>query len=1038
MPRSTIPTARSFPVWSALLRDASALILLSALCAAASRAQSSPPAAPASPAATASAKTPAPLPAPDARKAREAYDAGRRAEQSLDWQTAYTDQTEAAELAPGNQEYELRRYLDRFALVQQYTDRAERERIDGQSPEARADLLRALELDPGYSVAQERLEDLDPRVASASPNAHATLADLPKLAPQPGTHSFDFRGTTRAAYGEIAQRFGLIAQFDSDLPDRSVRLRLDPVDFETAMKVLGAATHTFYRAMDAHTFFVADDTADKRRQYAPEVEETFILPDSITPDDMNETVRVIRDIAGITRADLDIGSRRLTIRDTPEHIALAKAILDDIEQPRGELMLEIEILEVDRTLERQLGISPPTSQAVYSLNESEIQSLEQASSNGTLLQTVESIFSGLGLLSATGGASAVIPAVVTFGGGNTTFFAPLPSVTANFSRTISEVRSAQRLLLRADDGQMVSFFSGARFPVSLATLSANQSVLPTTLGNGALSGTLPTTEYASGTSPVSVIAADFNGSGNSDLAVANQTANTVSILLGNGDGSFNTHVDYPAGTGPVAIVTADINGDGKPDLAVADSTGNTVSILLGNGDGTFQPATTIATGNGPVAIAAGIFNNVSGHTDLAVVNQTDGTVSIFPGNGDGTFGTRTDYVVGTTPTSIAVADFRSVGNLDLAVTNAGSNSVSILLGNGDGRFQPKTDYLVGAAPSGVVSADFNLDGHPDLAVSNQNDGTVSILLGRGDGTFQPQTAFNAGADPTSIVATDFNNDGRPDVAVTNGSSNEVSVLLGGGDGTLQAPLAFATSTEPVSIAAGDFANNDLTDVAVAAETANVVSVILNSTTALGQPSNAFVPYPSAQYVDLGLNVHATPHLNGADEVTLDLQFAITSLAGQAINGIPILSNRSMDQTIRLRENQTSIISGIVQSSEIGAIAGWPWISQAAALGALTSNQNQQNSETDLLILVTPREVRLSQRPERSIYAGAGEPNGTALGSAIAPETPSPANNAPPAQTPEPTPAPAPDANNPAPNSGPPNPTPRNPPSPEGSRPPNNR
>jgi Flp pilus assembly secretin CpaC len=994
------------------------------------RAQASTPAAPqasgSGTSAVASASPSAPgtapksaLPAPDPRKAREAYEAARRAEQALDWQAAYAAESEAAEYAPDNHEYELRRYLDRFALVQEHTDRAERERIAGQTAAAREDLVQALALDPGYSVAQDRLQELEPANAVALPVANAELANLPNIRPLHGTQRFDFSGQTRGAYQQIAQQFGLVAQFDPDLVDRPVRLRLDPVDFATAMKVLGAATHTFWRPMDARTFFVADDSASKRRDFAPEIERAFVLPDSVTPEDMNETVRLIREIGGINRATLDTGSRRLTIRDTPAHVALAAALLNEIEQPRGELMLEIEILEVDHSLTRQLGVSPPTSQSVYALSESEAQSLSQAETSGTLLQTIESIFTGLGLFSATGGASAVIPAVIAFGGGKSIFFAPLPSATANFSETISQIRTAQRLMLRAQDGQKVSFFSGSRFPVSLAELSANQSVSPTTLGNGVLTGTLPTTEYSTGVAPVAVIATDLNADGHPDLAVANQTANTVSILLGVGDGTFATHVDYPVGAGPAGLATADFNADAKPDLAVANRIDNTVSILLGNGDGTFQAATTLPAGAGPVAIGTGIFNNVSGHVDLAVVNQTAGTVSIFMGNGDGTFGAKTDYPVGTTPSAIVVADFNGDGNLDLAVTNQGSNTVSVLLGNGDGTFQAKTDYAVGAAPTGIVSADFNLDGHPDLAVTNATDGTVSILLGLGNGTFGAQTTFTAGTDPTSLATSDFNNDGRPDLVVTNTSANEISIILGNGDGTFLAPLSFSTGTEPVSVAAADFNADDLTDVAVAAESGNEVTVILNSTTALGSSTNAFVPYPSAQYVDLGLGVHATPRLNGDDQVTLDLQFEISSLAGESINDIPVLSDRTIEQTVRLRENQTSIISGIVQSSEMGAINGWPWAAQADAIGALAGNHNLQKSESDLLILITPREVRLAPHTENSIYAGPGEPGaapavgGPGVGTPV-PENPIPANA--PSQTPPSGTAPDnPGGNHPGPN-----------------------
>ena len=149
------------------------------------------------------------------------------------------------------------------------------------------------------------------------------------------------------------------------------------------------------------------------------------------------------------------------------------------------------------------------------------------------------------------------------------------------------------------------------------------------------------------------------------LRLTNKTDRTLDVA----PSTFAARVDYPAGTGPAGLASGQFSSSGNPDLAVADFTGDTVSILLGNGDGTFQPATALPAGTGPIAIATGVFNNVSGHVDLAVVNQTAGTVSIFPGNGDGTFGTKTDYPVGTSPSGIAVGDFTGNGDLDLAVSN---------------------------------------------------------------------------------------------------------------------------------------------------------------------------------------------------------------------------------------------------------------------------------------------------------------------------------------------------------------------------------
>ena len=133
-------------------------------------------------------------------------------------------------------------------------------------------------------------------------------------------------------------------------------------------------------------------------------------------------------------------------------------------------------------------------------------------------------------------------------------------------------------------------------------------------------------QFAVGTpeGPESVAVGDFNGDGKMDVAVTNSfnsSGNTVTILLGNGNGTFQSRVDYPTGTFPQAVAVGDFNGDKKQDLAIANNSGNTVSVLLGNGDGTFQAHVDYMTGAGPVGVAIGDFNK-DGKQDLAVAIGT--------------------------------------------------------------------------------------------------------------------------------------------------------------------------------------------------------------------------------------------------------------------------------------------------------------------------------------------------------------------------------------------------------------------------------
>ncbi len=934
---------------------------------------------------------------PDKGRAQKAFQAARRAEQSGNWKSAYESYSEAATYAPANKQYPILREHARFQMIQGLTDLAERKAISGDLDGAREQLNNALKIDPNYSIARERMLELAPDTVTVTPEKKSRLAGLPRLNPKPGTRDFDFRGSVRGAYEEIGKQFGVTMAFDGDLADRSLRFQVPKLDFETAIMVLSRQTKTFTRVVDEHTLFVTEDSAQKIRDYAPEIEKNLLLPESVTTDEMNETVRMIREITGISRTQLDTATRTLTVRSTEENVALAQAILEQIEQPHGEVMLEIEILNLDRDAARQLGITPPPSVKIYTLNLSEIKQLQQAQNNGTLLQLIESIFGSSASLG--GAAGSVLPPLVVLGGGKSIFLATVPGASANFNQTLSKVRSAQRILLRAEDGKPATFFVGDRYPISLGILSSSLTSSTTALAAGILSGLLPRTDYNTGNAPVAVAIANFNGGSYPDIVVANQTDGTISIFFSTGAGTFGTPTNITVGKSPSAVAVADFNGDNNLDIAVTNSGDNTVSILLGKGDGTFAAPVTYPTGLDPVALVAKDFDG-DGQPDLAVVNEGDGTnpstVSILLGNKpggtqDGTFAAKTDYPVGVAPVAIATADFNADGFADLAVTNHSNDTVSVLLGKGDGTFGLKTDYATGNGPEGVATADFNRDGRQDLAVANQTDSAVSILLGNGDGTFGTQTAFTTGSGPVGMLAGDFIGSGNPGLAVADSTGDQVSILAGNGDGTFTSPIGIPSGNDPVALAAADLNGDGTLDLVAANETSNSITVTLNTLQAPNSSSTAGeTAYPSAEYVDLGLKIKATPRLHGDDEVTLHLEFDIRSLAGSAINGIPILANRTIDQTIRLRENETSVLSGLIQSSEARTISGLPWAATVPGVGLLTGENTADLKDTEMFIVVTPRSLRLPPHDFPAIYAGHGEPSTPA-----APPPPPPGNPAPP-------------------------------------------
>jgi hypothetical protein len=296
----------------------------------------------------------------------------------------------------------------------------------------------------------------------------------------------------------------------------------------------------------------------------------------------------------------------------------------------------------------------------------------------------------------------------------------------------------------------------------------------------------------------SVAVADVNGDGKPDLVAVDVNSGVVAVLLGNGNGTFQKAViQSTGGSFPFSVAVVDINNDGKPDLLVSndnEGSNGSVSVLLGNGDGTFQKAVTYTSG-GYLAYSLAIADvNGDGHPDVVVANfcvdigcSERGSVGVLLGNGDGTFQAVTTYDSGAYSTdSVAVADVNGDGKPDLLVANQCADAkcdkvgkIGVLMGNGDGTFQTVVSYPSGGYwARSVAVADVNGDGIPDLLSANncttvcrQNNGfpgSVGVLLGKGDGTFYAAVPFHSGGyGANSVAVADVNGDGKLDVLVAN-------------------------------------------------------------------------------------------------------------------------------------------------------------------------------------------------------------------------------------------------------------------------------
>src|SRR5262249_22837960 len=292
--------------------------------------------------------------------------------------------------------------------------------------------------------------------------------------------------------------------------------------------------------------------------------------------------------------------------------------------------------------------------------------------------------------------------------------------------------------------------------------------------------------------PSALAMADFNSDNKLDLIVLAQDSSgtqTLNLLLGKGDGTFQAPVELDATQGAASLVAADFNGDNKADVVMGDSNGNLI-VLLGNGDGTFQPASTIALGVtgsvGPILVAK---FNADSKLDIVAAVSTGAVVVL--GNGDGSFQSPVHVADSTQQNSLLVGDFDGDGNSDVVMKFTHRPSpgcrefcittitLTLYLGKGDGTFQPGKQINSGRAFFRLLVAadDFNVDNKLDLF--SESFGSVGLLrLGIGDGTsFVVLPSIQLGVQAGFITSSDLNGDTLPDLILADPAGNDIAVGL---------------------------------------------------------------------------------------------------------------------------------------------------------------------------------------------------------------------------------------------------------------------
>ncbi|CAF4242680.1 unnamed protein product, partial [Rotaria sordida] len=345
--------------------------------------------------------------------------------------------------------------------------------------------------------------------------------------------------------------------------------------------------------------------------------------------------------------------------------------------------------------------------------------------------------------------------------------------------------------------------------------------------------------YSTGSAPqpYSVTVGNFNDDNYIDIVIVNSGNDNLDILFNTGNGIFERQITYPIGADsyPQYIIADDINKDNHLDIVTVNSKNNSISLIMGHGNGTFDLPRVYSTGKDshPLAVAIGDFNN-DNRSDLIIANTGTDSIGILIGFHYTTFQSYKTYFSDNTrkPQGIITCDFNNDKYLDIAVTFYSSNNIGILLGYGNGSFGTMMTYSTGndSLPQSLTVHDFNNDGQLDIVVISSGTNDIGILLGYGNGSFPTSRRYSTGNDygAFAIVLTDINNDGEIDIVLANAAASNIGILLGHGNLTFDTIITYSTgyNSWPESLAVGDFDNDNQIDIAVANYLTSSISIFL--------------------------------------------------------------------------------------------------------------------------------------------------------------------------------------------------------------------
>jgi general secretion pathway protein D len=402
-----------------------------------------------------------------ADKAKNVFEKGRDAEARQNYEAAYGFYKEAYDLKPKDLRYRASFERMRFRAAASLVHRGQLLRDDGKLQEAVAEFQKAVQIDPSLFIAQQELKRTLQMINDATnppPQAAGPPTGLQKrireaggpveLAPISNVPiTVKLTEDSKVIYQTVGQLAGINVLFDPDYTSRRIKVELNGVTLEEALEITALESKTFWRPVTGNTIFVAQDNPAKRKELEQSVLKTFYLSNLSQPTELQDVVNAIRAVLDVQRVQQLLSQNALVVRGTPDQIALAEKLVEDLDKARPEVIIDIAVMQVSKDKSRTLGFSPPTSATVAL--QSNINTTTTPTTTGTT--TTPSTTSG-----STGGLN-----LNTLGNLNATDFqVTIPSANLSAVMSDSDTKLIQNPQIRALDGQKASLKIGDRVPVA--------------------------------------------------------------------------------------------------------------------------------------------------------------------------------------------------------------------------------------------------------------------------------------------------------------------------------------------------------------------------------------------------------------------------------------------------------------------------------------------------------------------------------------------------------------------------------------------